>query len=281
MAFVVDALTPADLEGALRLSTQAGWNQVPSDWRRVLDLSPTGCLAGRLDGALVATATVASAGPGVQWIGLVLVDEALRGRGYGGTMLSRVLEIARARASGVIGLDASDLGRPVYLKQGFADVCPIDRWEGRLRPPGDPGDAFPATRAEFDAIADFDRAACGTDRRELLLHLLNDPAVFGAVAVERNGIAGYAFLAPGRTHAHLGPIVAAGDQETLNLLARLAPLAEGKPIFVDSIRTPVNSALLERCGLRVVRRLTRMTLGGATPVLMGDRVRAAVSFTWG
>jgi len=38
MDFVVDRLRPDDLDAGLRLSTQAGWNQVASDWKRVLDL---------------------------------------------------------------------------------------------------------------------------------------------------------------------------------------------------------------------------------------------------
>ena len=47
-------------------------------------------------------------------------------------MFSRVMQLASSEGDAV-GLDASDLGRPVYLKQGFADVAPIDRWEGVLR----------------------------------------------------------------------------------------------------------------------------------------------------
>ena len=58
MPFTVDPLRSGDLEGALRLSTQAGWNQIAADWERILALSPEGCVAGRMDGHLVATATV-------------------------------------------------------------------------------------------------------------------------------------------------------------------------------------------------------------------------------
>ena len=159
MVFVIDELTAGDLDGALRLSTQAGWNQVAADWRRLLDLSTSGCLAGRLDGSLVATATVASFGAAAHWIGMVLVDEAMRGKGLGSTMFARIIARARERGGDAVGLDATDLGRPVYLKQGFTDVAPIDRWTGMLRPATPPGDVAMIDRSVFDDVAALDLSA--------------------------------------------------------------------------------------------------------------------------
>lgn len=276
MPFVVDALTAADLDGALRLSAQAGWNQVAADWRRLLDLSPAGCLAGRLDGALVATATVASLGRDAHWIGMVLVDEAMRGRGLGSTLFSRIIEKARELGGEAVGLDATDLGRPVYLKQGFVDVAPIDRWTGTLRPRGTGEDVQGIDRSLFDDVAALDRQACGADRSSLLLHLMHEEGVFGVAA---RG-SGYAFLRPGRACSHVGPLV--GDDESCSrMLDRLARLAGNTPVIVDAHRTPATSALLEAHGLAVARRLIRMTLSRPQRLLMGDAVRAAVSFEWG
>jgi GNAT superfamily N-acetyltransferase len=280
MPFVVDRLGARDLVAALRLSTQAGWNQTAMDWQRLFDLSPEGCLAGRLDGSLVATATVASFGRSAHWIGMVLVDETLRGKGLGSTMLSHAIEFAKSRGEGIIGLDATDLGRPVYLKQGFADVAPIDRWSGVLRGTQDIRDVGTIDRSSFDEIARLDRASCGVDRSDFILHLMNEPDVLGVVSNGKDS-SGFAFLRPGRTCGHVGPIVAKDGADCLRLLTRLAQLAGGSPVLVDAIRTPVSSALLEQSGLRVVRRLTRMGFGNSNPVLMGQGVRAAVSFEWG
>jgi GNAT superfamily N-acetyltransferase len=275
MPFVVDRLRKDDLAGALRLSTQAGWNQTPADWLRLLDLFPEGCFAGRQDGALVATSTLASYGNRVHWIGMVLVDEACRGRGYGGTMLARTVERGR-ELGGTVGLDATDLGRPVYLKQGFVDVAPIDRWSGVLTKDADAGGVGLADRSTFDDIARLDREACGADRSEFLLHLMNEPDVFGVVSDR-----GFAFLRPGRTCAQVGPMVAADDADGRSLLARLAPFSRGTPVLLDALRTPAGSRLLEASGLTIARRLTRMTLGAAKEELMGERVRAITSFESG
>jgi GNAT superfamily N-acetyltransferase len=280
MAFVVDRFLPTDLAAGLRLSTQAGWNQVAADWQRVVDLCPAGCLAGRLDGRLVATGSVAAIGPKIRWIGLILVDEAARGRGFGSIMMDRCLELARRNGDEVVALDASDLGRPVYLKKGFVDVIPIDRWTGVLAVDGNRG----ADRIGLDAfgeLARLDREACGVDRSELLKDLLEDRDGHCFGSTGPGGLDGFAVLLPGRTSPHLGPVIARDDDAFKNLLGAAARRLGSTPVILDSLRTPENSLVLEQAGLTVSRRLTRMTLGQSHPVLMGPMVRAAVSFTWG
>src|SRR5690606_6337112 len=97
------------------------------DWSRLLALWADGCLAGWVDGALVATAVLAVYRPGMAWVGMVLVDEAYRGRGYGGRMMDAVLGAADRTGVSRVGLDATDLGRPVYLKRGFVDAVGVER----------------------------------------------------------------------------------------------------------------------------------------------------------
>jgi GNAT superfamily N-acetyltransferase len=277
MAFVVDRLLPSDLEAGLRLSTQAGWNQVEADWKRVLDLCPDGVFAGRLDGRVVATASVAAFGRDAVWIGLILVDEAQRGRGYGATMFQRAIEKAREFAQDAVGLDASDLGRPVYLKKGFVDVAPIDRWSGILKQPATAPPLDSLTLSNLEAVCDLDRKACGADRSRLLRHMIDDPAIRGFGSPGE----GYAMLSPGRLQAHLGPLIAGDDALFETLLHHAARLLKGAEVVVDALRTPSTSAILEAHGLRIVRQLTRMTLLRSQPLLMGPSTRAAVSFTWG
>src|SRR5688572_1129553 len=123
----IDLLTSSDLAAALRLSTLAGWNQIEQDWRRLIELYPDSCFAGRVDGQLVATTTLATYGLQTGWVGMVLVDPDHRHRGHATAMMHRVLEHAERRNITTLGLDASDEGRPLYLKLGFRDVAPIHR----------------------------------------------------------------------------------------------------------------------------------------------------------
>lgn len=276
-----DRLGPADLEGALRLSTQAGWNQLAADWQRLLDFTPEGCIAGRLDGRLVATATVASYAGDAHWLGMVLVEESLRGRGYGSAILDEALRQATERGSEAIGLDATDLGRPVYLKQGMVDLSPIDRWGGALRAPSAEPPLEILGHATLDAVLALDRTACGADRSRLLVHLAMERDVLGWVATDERGAAGYSLLRPGREFAHLGPVVATDGEQFRLLLEAAAFVLAGAPVIVDVPRTPESTAVLAAAGLEVRRRLTRMTFRRPQTLLLGSSVRAATSFELG
>jgi len=269
-----DELTGADLEAAVALSAEAGWNQTEADWRRLLDLSPRGCLAGRVQGALVATATSVGYGPEVRWIGMVLVARAWRGRGFGTAMLRRIV------GEGAAGLDATLLGRPLYLGLGFADVAPIDRWVGVLQPAPAAG-LEPLAEAGVAEAVEFDRQACGVDRGRLLEHLAGEPAVAGWVAVKNGRCAGLACLRPGREHWQLGPVVCEDEGVLRGLLGRAGEHLQGRSVLVDAVRDEPRGAVLAAFGLRVQRRLIRMTRPAARAMLMGTRVAAATSFEWG
>jgi GNAT superfamily N-acetyltransferase len=274
-------LTASDLEAALRLSTQAGWNQLPGDWQRLIDFTPEGCIGGRADGRLVATATIATYSKDAHWLGMVIVDKECRGRGYGTAILAEALRRAESLGSGAIGLDASDQGRPLYLKMGFADVSPIDRWGGSLKvPPAEPRLEI-LSHATLDAVLALDRTACGADRSRLLVHLAMERDVVGWVATDERGAAGYAILRPGRQCAHLGPLIAADPAHFESLLDAAGLLLNGGELIIDVPRDERNGALLAKKGLEVRRRLTRMTHGRAVPLLLGPGVRAAMSFELG
>src|SRR5438874_8143734 len=110
-------LTREDIDDCFALSTQAGWNQLPNDWRRLLWLWPGQCLGAEMNGRIIATgtlATYASEGGLIGWIGMILVDQAHRGRGVGTTITRAVIDLADRLGIWQLGLDASDQGQPIY-----------------------------------------------------------------------------------------------------------------------------------------------------------------------
>jgi len=153
----VAALRHEHVPDALHLSDQAGWNQTEGDWRRLLDLDPEGALGGWLNQRLVASATYVAYGRAMHWIGMVLVDPAYRGRGYGGAIFGRLLEASLSAGPACVGLDATSYGAGLYRRHGFVPAGPIDRWSGSLRPPtgghGAPEDAQSLRSEEVPAVA--------------------------------------------------------------------------------------------------------------------------------
>ena len=122
-------LTDAELDAAVRLSDEAGWNQSRADWQLML---MEGCALAARDAksAVIGTALAMPVGPALTWISMVLVDRRHRNRGLGTQLLLGALDQAR-RDGAAVGLDATELGRPLYLRLGFRDGFTITRY---LRP---------------------------------------------------------------------------------------------------------------------------------------------------
>src|SRR5262245_52917979 len=122
-------LQPSDAADLCPLSIEAGWNQVAADWHLMLTLGRGYGVRGA-DGRWIASALALPVGPDVCWLSMVLVTRPMRGQGLGRRLLSHCL--AEVEASGAAaGLDATELGRPVYLPLGFRDLYALSRWFAR------------------------------------------------------------------------------------------------------------------------------------------------------
>src|SRR6185503_8824848 len=181
----IESLAPTDAEGVAHLSVEAGWNQIADDWRLMLG---EGRAFGIRDtsGTWIASALVLPLGPAISWISMVLVTKPARRRGLGSRLLQRCL--AEVEASGVAaGLDATELGRPVYLPLGFRDVYPLSRWRAEAGPrravePPAGIRMRPATAQDLARIAACDEASSGFDRSHILTHLLSRAPALARVA---------------------------------------------------------------------------------------------------
>jgi GNAT superfamily N-acetyltransferase len=276
-------LTLADIPAALRLSTQAGWNQIDADWRRLIDLWPESCLGGWHDGQLVATATLATYGKELGWVGMVLVDEACRGRGFGGMIFDAILAKGDELGIRCLGLDATDLGRPVYKKRGFVDVVPINRWAsnalaGLIDYQAEEWTTLDHTR--WSRLIDFDRRIIRLDREPLLRHLSAEPRTKIRVFVKDAEPLVYAFVREGRFASSIGPVVSI-DPKAASLLLHVLSCEMGCCV-IDVLENPELKPELPRCGFKISRRLIRMVRGPHDPVtLKNPGLLAAAGFELG
>jgi len=281
-------LTHGDVDQAAALSRGVGWNQTPDDWQRLLTLAPDGVFGAFEAGRLVATSSVVAYGGALAWIGMMIVDAAYRGRGLGKRLLDAALASPTVPPGATIGLDATDMGAPLYRGRGFVDVDPIDRWGGVLRaPPARGGTAAAGTAAravepaEVGSLAAWDAVRTGTDRSALVAHLLRNAEARAHVVTRGGDVVGYAVVRPGRTHRHLGPVVADDAVAFDALLAALAERLAGAAVFADVVRGDFTDAAFARAGLRVERRLVRMTRVTARRVLSGAPIWATAGLEWG
>lgn len=281
-------LRSRDVPAALTLSTQAGWNQLAADWQRLLTLAPDGCFGGWVGDMLVATGTVLPYDQALGWIGMILVHTEHRRQGYGRALFLHALNHARQSGLAAVGLDATDQGRPLYRQYDFADVVPVVRWQGVLRPAEVPPEVKvlegAAEEEQWDALCALDARACGLDRRALLRQLRTEPGVAALLQRDAAGRArGYALLRPGRTGRQLGPVVA-GEASGLEALLRAAATQDAGSILLDVIAGPDRrdvAPVLQRHGLQPQRRLMRMRTHGPADLLTGPSVVAAAGLELG
>jgi GNAT superfamily N-acetyltransferase len=128
MSETIIKLERSHIPAGIRLKEAAAWNQTEQDWARLLEMEPDGCFGLLCDGEVVATTTAVCFGQKLAWIGMVLTDPAYRGRGFARRLMEHALEFLERRGVEWLKLDATDMGRPLYLKLGFEDEALVERW---------------------------------------------------------------------------------------------------------------------------------------------------------
>jgi GNAT superfamily N-acetyltransferase len=279
-------ILPGDLSSVHRLSTLAGWNQTADDWARLMRLNPGGVRVWKDRGEVRASFSVMpyDGERRVGWIGMILVDPAWRGRGIGGAALVAALSQIRERGLDLAGLDATDLGEPVYRRHGFQGIRPMTRWRGRLRSGAEEGAGpEPVFFAPSDEVLEaFDRRVAGVDRSPLLRDLRQGGAGLLALKDASGGLVAYGFVRPGREAWQLGPVVASGESWIPELLRGLVRrLGEGAECLCDVPDGAIPPAFLRAVGMEASRHLQRMTLPLAAGTLCGPGICCATGFEMG
>jgi len=261
-------MTDADIALGMRLKAQAGWNQLEADWRRFLQLAPDGCFLAEVHGQPAGTAVAVTFGP-VAWVGMVLVDEAQRGKGIGSALMRHILAHLDADPQvTTVRLDATHLGAPIYRKLGFQDQFELIRMQ-RAAPTNDIPRVAPNRRItpaglqDLDPIHRLDLAATRTDRRPLLDALLREyPDLAWCARDHDDAVTAYLLARPGSDAVQIGPAIAPDTEAGVALLDHAIAHLADRPLFLD---VPARSAAvlehLHALGFTEQRRFTRMTRG--------------------
>jgi GNAT superfamily N-acetyltransferase len=245
-------LRPDEIPSVVPLLEEAYARRAPFEerLRRYLAIEPEGWLVCDQDGARTGMVGVVIHGVAA-YVGLMAVQPSQQGRGLGRALLDAALAIARARRAGLVMLDASDMGVPLYRKAGFADRGRVLDcvYEGGPR-------TGPCEAVGIDDVIAFDREHFGADRsRTLRAFAEGHPGRL--VAVRRAGkVAAYALA----QRNVIGPVVADDGAAARAVIdAALAMPFDGVPRL---LAPEEHGPLLEAEGFRSTRTLLHMRLGG-------------------
>jgi len=254
-----------NLDAALSLSQEAGWNQTTADWQIFLELGRVIGLA-RSDGGIIATAATLPYGRDFAWISMVLVTASEQRQGLARWLLRNCIDELLARKL-VPLLDATPVGRAVYKGLGFPrllDDAPSGRQHSRGVGPRccAPCCDDPCTQgAGLATDCRLRHRGVRADRSALLRRLANRLPVAALVAERHGRIVGYLFGRDGRNMSQLGPLAAVDERVAVALLtqaiARVPP-----PLVIDLPERHASlGEWLSTLNFGVERTLTRMAYG--------------------
>jgi GNAT superfamily N-acetyltransferase len=254
--------TVDDFEQAYVLSQSLGWPHRAGDWRFIEQFG--GGWVAQYGSKVIGTALWSTYGATHGAIGLVIVVEALQGKGIGRKLMTSAMECLEGR---VIGLHATPVGKPLYEKLGFAATGIVAQHQSnhfsvpdivlstgdRLRHV----DAF--NPAERETVMRMVSDAVGYNRSRLTDALLR---VGEAIVFEREGqIAGCAFRRSYGRGYGIAPVIAPDIAIAQAMYAYWLSQSAGHFIRTD---IDINSDLgqwLQSLGLDEVSRVVRMRYG--------------------
>jgi ribosomal protein S18 acetylase RimI-like enzyme len=209
--------TIGDLLAIGSLRESVGWTAPGWALGAVIGVPHARCVVVDDGARTVAVGSGIAYGP-LGFVGNMVVDAAYRRRGIGSAVLDAVTGFLEGAGCSRLELNATDQGRPLYERHGFASIgtsatTRIPR-TATLAP--DPATAVRHVGTiDLDSLAEYDRPRFGGDRRMILAVLLGDPSARVVVAERGAVTAGYACI---QDHPpRIGPMLAddPGVAETL------------------------------------------------------------------
>ena len=170
-------------------------------------------------------------------------------------------------------LYATDQGRPIYERAGFASGGRTRAWRGAVTIE-QPNGLRPLRPEDREAVRVIDRGATG-ERRDAMLDAI-DP--LRGYASERDGrVVGYLLDSPWGA----GPAVVADDSESgVMLLAAARGAARGQSVITLPDANETGVAALRSWGFGAVNHAERMCLGPA-PAWRPERIFGMFNLFWG
>ncbi len=253
----ITAFEAAHLDGALRLSGEAGWPHRAEDWQLTLSVSK-GVVALQ-DGKVVGTALCSIFGD-VATMNMIIVDARMRGRGLGRALMEQVIALGGARE---LRLIATADGLPLYEKLGFVAYGEVQQQQGIAQSATPELPVRTGSAQDIARLAAQDLQASGMSRAGLLAAI----AAQGEVLLCENGFALLREFGRGRV---LGPVVARDVASAAALMAEAARRCAGGFLRVD---LPDDAGMGE-----TATRLGLLAAGGGIAMKRAAQTRAPSDF---
>lgn len=277
--YKISVMSQDELSTAINWARKEGWNPGIHDAAAFYQADPTGFLAGKYFDQIIATISAVKYGSDFGFIGLYIVKEEFRGKGFG----FKLWEAAIAGMSGRnIGLDGVLAQQDNYKKSGFRLAHRNIRFAGKSAKNTLPSRATAAEQIPFNDIAAYDRQFFPAERSNFLKHCIAPENSRTLAIVENSRILGYGSIRPCDQGFKIGPLNAESSDIAVELfLALTATIPEASEIFLD-VPEPNKVAiqLAQNFGMTPVFETARMYTK-SFPKLPLDKIFGITTFELG
>ena len=277
--FRVRNMTRADLQHAYRWSVEEGWNIGKHDHDVFFATDPAGFFVGELDGKPIGSVSGVGYGDDYGFIGIYIVQNEFRGRGYGRPIFDRAMSYLANRC---VGLDGVIAQQDNYRRSGFNLAYRNIRvgWKAPQNLTTAPG-ILHAADVPFDRLVEYDARHFFAPRAGFVSGWIRQPDATPLVAVEHDKIVGFGMVRPAVSGFLVGPLFADSTTIAENLFHALCSYHAGSEVFLDV--PEINSAgvsMADRLGLTQIFETARMYTG-AVPELPMDHIFGVTTFELG
>jgi hypothetical protein len=275
----IRTMRPDEIAIAVNWAAAEGWNPGFADDACFAVADREGFFIGELDGAPAATVSCVNYGESFAFLGLYIVREDLRGRGYG----LRIWNVAVAHAgSRVIGLDGVAAQQHNYRRSGFELAYANIRYGGTVAAlDGPQAGVIALTKLPLATVEAYDATVFPGPRAAFLRAWIGSRGHVGCALVRDGGLAGWGVIRPCRNGRKIGPLVGHDRATAEVVLSALLASGGGGEIFLDvpSINHEA-VALAQDFGLAPVFETARMYTGVIPPLRL-ERIFGVTTFELG
>lgn len=280
MGLRIRKIEPADRDAIFGWVEALGWNPGEHDGACLLATAPDGMFVAGRDGVPVGCATAIAYDEHYGFVGALVVDPALRGKGPA-TMLAICRHILAYLGERNVGMDVMPSTRDFFASIGCLPAYRHWRFEGVLPAGCSSAAIVPLAEVAFESLCDYD-AAQFPARRERFLRVWLEAYGSGGWACLRDGrLAGFGVLRRARRGWRVGPLLADDAEAAAELLGTMAVTCGGDRVALDVPEAnPAAMALVRSLGLVAVFETTRM-YNRRRLELTPDRVYSIASYEFG
>lgn len=268
------------LDLALDWAAQEGWNPGLSDGECFFSADRTGFLMGFLDGQPAASISAVKYSSDFGFIGLYIVEAALRGHGLGIAIWNDAMASLRGR---IIGLDGVIAQQDNYRKSGFEFAHRNIRFAGIASARNLPASQIVDLRnVDTDLVRSYDLGHFPARRGAFLRHWMRQAGSHSLGWKEGGVLLGMACVRPCREGFKIGPLNADSAEIAEALFDALCDqLPEGATVYLD-LPEPNRAALdlALRRGMQPAFETARMYAGGRAELPL-QRIFGITSFELG